>query len=150
MQTCCVVLIYSAVELIIRKSILLISCNTASSVINEILTVQNEKKKKVLIALCFHYKLFTHRAAIRVTLCIIASNCAAAVAQSCTARVQEHHVTILRNHTPGKLTAVTLTKKIHFETCFFCHWTASGLVEFFFNKKEDLVFKKNRISHMTT
>lgn len=37
------VVLYSPVELIIRNQILLISYNTASSVINEILTVQNEK-----------------------------------------------------------------------------------------------------------
>ena len=94
------------------------------------------------MALCFHYKLFTHKAAIRVIFCVIDSNCAAGVAQSCPARMQENHVTILRNHISGKLTAMTLTKKIHFEIRFFCHWTASGLVGFFPTKTKTFFLRK--------
>lgn len=43
------------------------------------------------MVLYFHYKLSTQRAAIRVIFGITDSNWAAAIAQSCPARVRENH-----------------------------------------------------------
>lgn len=48
-------------------------------------------KSSILMVLYFHYKLFTQRAAIRVIFGIMHSNWAAAIAQSCPARVREKH-----------------------------------------------------------